>query len=87
VNARRGVALAQSRRRVYDCIMISAEQIAAYRAMSAEQRWREVEALMDLAWASLLSLPHEERERRLALDRQQHDAADAIMLEYLRRFP
>lgn len=55
--------------------------------MSLEARRREVEALMTFAWRSLKDLPVEEVERRLAYDREQHDLSDAIMLEYLRRFP
>lgn len=66
--------------------MISEEKLAAYRAMSQEERWREVEALMTLAWRMLEALPHEEVERRLAWDREQHDKADAIVLEHLRRY-
>jgi vacuolar-type H+-ATPase subunit B/Vma2 len=66
--------------------MLSEEQIEAYRKMTVEERWREVEALMDLAWRYLKELPHEELERRLAYDRQQHDEADARVLEHLRRF-
>jgi len=66
--------------------MLSDEQINAYRAMSPEQRWEEVEALMTFAWRFLQSLPQEEMERRLAYDVQQHDESDAIVLEHLRRF-
>ena len=67
--------------------MISEAQLEAYRRMTPEERWREVEALMTMAWRMLKELPHEEVERRLAYDRAQHDQSDAIMLEYLRRFP
>lgn len=65
--------------------MLSREQVEAYRAMSPEERWREVEALMDLAWRTLQQLPDEEVARRLALDRKWHDEGDEIMLEHLRR--
>ena len=67
--------------------MISQAKLEAYRAMTVEERWREVEALMTFAWRSLKQLPHEEVERRLAYDREQHDKSDAIILDYLRRFP
>lgn len=67
--------------------MLSKAQIEAYRTMSQAERWREVEALMTLAWRSLQQLPHEEVARRLAEDRRRHDEADEIMLEHLRRFP
>lgn len=65
--------------------MLSPERIEAYRKMSPEERWREVEALMTLAWRMLKQLPHEEVARRLAIDQQQHDEADEIVLEHLRR--
>ncbi len=37
--------------------MLSPSQIEAYRRMSPAERWREVEALMTLAWRSLKQLP------------------------------
>jgi hypothetical protein len=67
--------------------MLSEAQLEAYRSMTVEERWQEVEALMTLAWRFLKALPHEEAERRLAYDREQHDKSDAIILDYLRRFP
>jgi hypothetical protein len=67
--------------------MLSEAKLAAYRKMTVEERWQEVEQLMTLAWRFLKELPHEEVERRLAYDREQHDKSDAIVLEYLRRFP
>ena len=67
--------------------MLSDAQIQAYREMSQEERWREVEALMTLAWRMLKELPHEEVARRLALDQRLHDEGDEIMLAHLRRFP
>jgi len=42
---------------------------------------------MTFAWRFLQELPHEEVERRLAWDREEHDKGDAIILEHLRRFP
>jgi hypothetical protein len=66
--------------------MVSDAQIQRYRAMSQEERWREVEALMTFAWRFLQQLPHEEVARRLALDRQKHDESDEAMLAHLRRF-
>ncbi|MBI2933091.1 MAG: hypothetical protein HYY16_15715 [Planctomycetes bacterium] len=67
--------------------MLSAEKIQAYRAMTPEERWREVEELMSLAWRTLCELPDEERRRRLEIIREEHEASDAIMLEHLRRLP
>ena len=67
--------------------MISEAQLENYRNMTQEERWHEVEQLMTFAWRFLKELPHEEVERRLAYDREQHDKSDEIVLEYLRRFP
>lgn len=53
--------------------------------MTPEERWREVEELMTLAWRSLLELPEEERQRRLAIIREEHEVSDRIVLEHLRR--
>ncbi len=65
--------------------MLSKERIERYRRMTPEERWREVEELMTIAWHSLLELPEEERERRLAIIRAEHEASDEILLEQLRR--
>jgi hypothetical protein len=64
--------------------MLSPERIQAYRRMTPEERWREVEELMTLAWRTLRELSPEERERRLALLREEHEASDAVLLEHLR---
>ena len=65
--------------------MLSDAKIEAYRRMSIEERWREVEELMTLAWRSLLELPEEERLRRLAAIREEHEAGNALLLEQLRK--
>lgn len=65
--------------------MLSDERIAAYRRMTPEERWREVEELMTLAWRALLERSAEERERVLRHVREEHDKSDAVMLEALRR--
>lgn len=39
--------------------MLSDKKIEAYRRMTPEERWREVEELMTLAWRDLLALPEE----------------------------
>jgi hypothetical protein len=67
--------------------MLSDAQIDAYRRMTPDERWRIVEELMTLAWRSLLELPPDERERRLALIREEHDASNAAILEFLRKHP
>jgi hypothetical protein len=67
--------------------MLSESKLAAYREMSVEERWHEVEQLMTFAWRFLKELPPEELERRLAYDQEQHDKSDAMVLEYLRRLP
>lgn len=66
--------------------MLSEEKLEAYRRMTPEERWREVEELRTLAWRDLCALPPEERERRLAIIRQEHEESDAIKLEHLRRY-
>ncbi|MBI4602378.1 MAG: hypothetical protein HY721_10510 [Planctomycetes bacterium] len=65
--------------------MLSQEKIEAYRRMTPEERWREVEELMTIAWRALLELPEEERQRRLAVIREEHEESDRILLEQLRR--
>ena len=67
--------------------MQSDARIEAYRHMTPEDRWREVENLMTLAWRSLLDLPDAERQRRLAVIRDEHEASDAILLQHLRGLP
>ncbi|HWL92100.1 MAG TPA: hypothetical protein VNT79_01075 [Phycisphaerae bacterium] len=66
--------------------MLSEAKLQAYREMTPEERWSEVEALMTFAWRFLKELPPEELERRLAYDREQHDKADEIILAHLRRY-
>jgi hypothetical protein len=69
----------------YDPIVLSEEQIELYRRMSIEERWRIVEELMTLAWRALLELPYEERERRLQIAREEHDAGCRALAEALRK--
>jgi hypothetical protein len=68
-----------------DAPMLSDERIDAYRRMTPEARWREVEELMTLAWRTLQALPEAERERRLSVIREEHDTSDAVWMEHLRR--
>ena len=65
--------------------MLSEEKIEAYRRMTPEERWREVEELMSFAWRTLLELPLKERNRRLTIIREEHDRSDEIWLGHLRR--
>ncbi|MBI3267805.1 MAG: hypothetical protein HYZ53_02190 [Planctomycetes bacterium] len=67
--------------------MLSEVKLNAYRRMTPEQRWREVEELMQIAWQDLLALPEEERNRRLAIVRAEHDQSDAVLLARLRECP
>jgi hypothetical protein len=71
-------------RRAYNGAMLSEAKIEAYRRMTPEERWREVDELMTLAWRALLELPEEERQRRLAIIREEHEISDRILLERLR---
>lgn len=64
--------------------MLSAEQIRLYRRMSMEERWRLTEELMTLAWRALLEMPHDQRECRLRLAREEHDASSQALEQALR---
>ncbi len=66
--------------------MLSEERLAAYRKMTPDERWREVEELMTLAWRSLLELPLEERNRRLEIIRREHEESDAVLIAHLKRY-
>jgi hypothetical protein len=66
-------------------LVLSDVKIAAYGRMTPEERWREVEELMTLAWRDLLARSTEERERVLRHLREEHDKSDAVMLAALRR--
>jgi hypothetical protein len=63
--------------------MLSREQILLYRRMTVEERWKVTEELMTLAWRALLELPQEDRERRLRLAREEHDAGCRALEEAL----
>lgn len=65
--------------------MLSEAKLEAYRRMTPEERWREVEELMQLAWQDLLALPEAERNRRPAIVHEEHDRSDEILLAALRR--
>ncbi len=64
--------------------MLDEKRIEHYRRMTPEDRWRETEELMTLAWRSLLEMPEDERNRRLDLVREEHEQSDAIILDHLR---
>ena len=66
--------------------MLSLQKIEMYRRMTPQERWKEVEELMTLAWRSLLELPAEERRRRLDLIRREHAESNDRIVEHLRRF-
>lgn len=65
--------------------MLSDAKVEAYRRMTPEERWREVEELMTLAWRSLLELPEDDRRRRLEIIRREHEEGNALIVEALRR--
>ncbi|MFO0983038.1 MAG: hypothetical protein U1E76_15140 [Planctomycetota bacterium] len=66
--------------------MLDEKRIERYRLMTPEERWLEVEELMTFAWRSLLELPDDERDRRLAVIRNEHDLSNAAILEHLRKY-
>jgi hypothetical protein len=60
--------------------MLSEERLEAYRKMTPAQKWEETMMLLDFGWEILLSLPQEERERRLEIMRREHEESnDAIV--------
>lgn len=63
--------------------MLSDEQIRLYRRMSVQERWRRTEELMTVTWRALLELPYEERERRLRLAREEHEASNQALAKAL----
>ncbi len=63
--------------------MLSEEQLRLYRGMSLEERWKLTEELMTVAWRALLELPYEERERRLKLARDEHEAGGRALEQAL----
>ena len=68
---------------MYTSLVLSEEQIRLYRRMSVEERWKLTEELMTVAWRALLELPFEERERRLRLAREEHDASSRALEQAL----
>jgi hypothetical protein len=67
--------------------MLSEAKLEAYRKMTVEERWREVEALMTDSWRFLKELPGDEMRRRLSLARAAKEESDRAMLEHLRNLP
>ena len=65
--------------------MLDRRRIEHYRRMTFEERWREVEELMTLAWRDLQARPREERDRILRILREEHDRADRLWREELGR--
>lgn len=64
--------------------MLSEAKIAAYRLMTPEQRWREVEELMTIAWRTLQALPADEFAQRMQVIRDEHESSNRLILERLR---
>ncbi len=63
--------------------MLSPTQIEAYRRMTPRERLRETIELCALAESALAALPPEERERRLAILREQHARSNEALLRAL----
>jgi hypothetical protein len=62
----------------------SREQIEAFRRMTPQERWKITAQLMEFAWRSLLALDPEERERRLAAARREHDVSNEAIAAALK---
>ena len=52
--------------------------------MTPEERWKIVEELSASAWEALLELPWAERERRLAIAREEHRLSNEALVRRLR---
>ena len=63
--------------------VLSEEQVRLYRRMSVQERWALTEELMTVTWRALLELPFEERERRLRLAREEHEAGNQALAQAL----
>ena len=68
----------------YNDPMLSEEQLRLYRQMSIEDRWRLTEELMTVAWRALLEMSFEDRELRLRLAREEHDASSRALEQAFR---
>jgi len=64
--------------------MLSKERLEAYRKMTPAQKWAETVELIESGWRMLLSLPPEERERRLETMRREHQAVNDAVVKALR---
>ena len=64
--------------------MLSKERLEAYRRMTPAQRWAETVELIETGWRILLSLPPEERERRLEIMRREHQEVNDAVVKALK---
>jgi len=64
--------------------MLSERQIEACRRVTPDERWKIVEELSASAREALLGLPWEERERRLAVAREEHRLSNEAVVRRLK---
>lgn len=65
--------------------MLSKEQIERYKKMSSQEKWELTCAAIEDAWNFLMSLPAEERQKRLEAIRKLHDdSSDALLAGLLK---
>lgn len=64
--------------------MLSPERLEAYRRMSPQEKWEEFRSLLDSGWEMLMSLPAEERERRLEIMRVEHQKTNDLIVKALK---
>jgi hypothetical protein len=64
--------------------MLSKERLEAYRRMTPAEKWAETMELIDYGWQMLMTLPPEERERRLEIMRRERQAVNAAVAKALK---
>jgi len=64
--------------------MLSKERLEAYRRMTPAQKWAETVELIEGGWRMLLSLPPDERERRLEIMRREKQTANDAVVKALK---
>jgi hypothetical protein len=64
--------------------MLSKERLEAYRRMTPAEKWAETMELIDYGWQMLMTLPPEERERRLEIMRRERQAVNDAVAKALK---
>ncbi len=64
--------------------MLSKERLEAYRRMTPAEKWEQTLMLLDFGWEMLMSLPAEERERRLEIMRREKQKVNDAVVKALK---